>query len=169
MKRTILFAIIALSATLAHAQTPLSFGTMNGMRPAFRQFPQMSDTNTLRSKWSLNKYIGISAGFSTLFGGTTFQSIPVGFQLNRQLTNNLVAFAGVSVAPTLMQFNRAFYQPKTSFMNANNFGVLSTAELGLMYINNERTFSISGSIGVSRGYYDGYSPFYAPATTPVRK
>ncbi|MFT3703425.1 MAG: hypothetical protein QM802_13700 [Agriterribacter sp.] len=38
----------------------------------------------------------------------------------------------------------------------NSFGIYPRAELGLMYINDEKTFSISGSISVQRG---GYSAF----------
>jgi hypothetical protein len=93
-------------------------------------------------------------------------------QLNRQLTNNVYAFAGVSVAPSFLHYNGAFYQPginkSNSFMNANNFGTYSVAHMGLMYINNERTFSISGSIGVGRSSYNSYSPFYAPNSHLLR-
>lgn len=171
MIRTILFAAI-LTSTVAtvKAQTPLSFGSMD--QPAFRHFNSMADSNTLRKKWFLTKYAGISSGFVAFKGGSgTFLSAPVGLQINRELTNNVYGFAGVSVAPTLFHFNSAFYQPginkNNSFTNANNLSVNPAAYMGLMYINNERTFSISGSIGVSRSNYNNYSRFYAPATYPV--
>ncbi|RYY17728.1 MAG: hypothetical protein EOO04_25030 [Chitinophagaceae bacterium] len=48
----------------------------------------------------------------------------------------------------------------------NRFGVFSRAEAGLMYINDERTFSISGSIGVSN--YN-YPSFGHPATNGIRQ
>lgn len=103
-----------------------------------------------------------------------FLSAPAGLQINRQLTNNLYAFAGVSVAPTFFHFNSALYQPyqpgvnkNNNFMNANNLSINPTARMGLMYINSERTFSISGSIGVSRSSYNGYLPIYSPANAPV--
>ena len=171
MKRTILFAAIILSAVAVKAQAPLSFGSMNGMQPAFRHFHQVGDSNTLRKKWFVTKYAGISTGFVAFNGGSgTFLSAPVGLQLNRQLTNNLYAFAGVSVAPTFFHFNGAFYQPgvnkNNSFMNANNFGINPAAHMGLLYTNDERTFSISGSISVSRSNYNSYSPFYTPANSP---
>ena len=172
MKRTILFAAIILSAVAVKAQSPLSFGAMNGMQPAFRHFHQVGDSNTLRKKWFITKYAGISTGFVAFNGGSgTFLSAPVGLQLNRQLTNNLYAFAGVSVAPTFFHFNGAFYQPgvnkNSSFMNANNFGINPSAYMGVMYVNDERTFSISGSISVSRSNYYNHSPFYAPDNSSV--
>lgn len=176
MIRTFLFAAILISAVAVKAQTPLSFGSMNGIQPAFRHFNQVGDSNNLRKKWFVTKYAGISTGFIAFNGGSgTFLSAPVGLQLNRPLTNNLYAFANVSVAPTFFHFNSAFYQPginkNNGFMNANNFGnnfsINPAAQVGLMYINNEKTFSISGSIGVSRNSYNNYSPFYAPANSPV--
>jgi hypothetical protein len=172
MIRTILLGVILISAVAVKAQSPLSFGSVNGFQPAFRHFNQVVDTNNLRKKWFVTKYAGLSSGFVAFNGGSgTFLSAPVGLQINRQLTNNLYAFAGVSVAPSFFHFNSAFYQPginkNKSLMNGGNFGTYSAAHLGLMYINNERTFSISGSIGVSRYSYNRHSPFYAPANSPV--
>jgi hypothetical protein len=172
MIRTILFAAILLSAVAVKAQSPLSFGTMNGTQSAFQHFHQVADTNNVRKKWFVTKYASISSGFVAFRGGSgTFLSAPVGLQLNRQLSNNVYAFAGVSVAPTFFHYNGAFYQPginkSNSFMNANNFGTYSAAHMGVMYINNDRTFSISGSIGVGRSSYYNQSPFYAPGNSPM--
>jgi hypothetical protein len=170
MKRTFFFAAILFSAVSVKAQMPLSFGGMNGMQPGYRHFSQVGDSNNLKKKWFLTKFAGISTGFVAFRGGSgTFVSAPVGVQLNRQLTNNLYAFANVSVAPTYMNFNGAFYQPGigkfNSFANPNKFEINPAAQIGLMYINPERTFSISGSIGVSRSNYYGYGvgPIYNPA------
>ncbi|MBO9634929.1 MAG: hypothetical protein J7578_17595 [Chitinophagaceae bacterium] len=171
MKRIILFATIILSAVMVHAQSPLLFGPSGGMQPAFPHFNQKADTNSLGKKWSLTKYAAVSAGFMGLKGGNAnFLSAPMGVQLNRQLTNNVFAFAGVSVTPAYFHYNSPLYQPVANmnmhkgFMNGNNFDVYPAAQMGLMYINNERTFSISGSIGVSRSYYNYYQPsFYNPA------
>jgi hypothetical protein len=168
MIRSILFAAILISTVAVKAQSPLSFGSANGMQPAFRHFGQVADTNHLRKKWFVTKYAGISSGFVAFNGGSgAFLSAPVGLQLNRQLTNNIYAFAGVSAAPSYFQYNSAFYQPGmykyNNFVNPGNFGTYSAAHMGLMYINNDRTFSISGSIGVSRYRYNGYYPLYVPA------
>lgn len=172
MRRIILFAAILLSAVAVKAQTPLSFGSMNGMQPGFRHFNQVADTNHIQKKWFLTKYAGLSTGFVAFNGGSgTFLSAPVGLQINRSLTNNVYAFAGVSVVPTYFHYNGTFYQPgigkSTRFMNPNNFDINPTAYMGMMYINDERTFSISGSISVGRSNYNMYSPYYAPANAPL--
>jgi len=176
MKRTILFAAILISAVAVKAQTPLSFGTIDYTQPAFRHFGQVADSNSLHKKWFFSKYSGISTGFVAFNGGSgTFLSAPVGLRLYRQLNNNVYAFAGVSVAPTFFHSNSAaFYQPGISkysgFMNGNNFGINPSAHMGVMYINDEKTFSISGSISVSRGGYNyyNYSPSTIPAHYPIR-
>lgn len=171
MVRIILFAVMLISAVAVKAQSPLSFGSMNGMQPAFRHFNQV-DSSILSKKWFVTKYAGISQGFVGFNGGnSSFLSVPVGLQINRQLTNNVYAFAGVSAAPSYLYYNSPFYpsvlNKNNSLMNVNNFGTYSTVQMGLMYINNERTFSISGSIGVSRSRYNNYLPLYAPANSPV--
>lgn len=169
MRRTILLGAIVISAVAVKAQSPLSFGSVNGMQPAFRHFHQVGDTNNLQKKWFVTKYAGISAGFVAFRSGT-FLSAPVGLQINRQLTNNVYAFAGISVAPSFYHYSGAFYQPGVNkyntLLNGNNFGTYSAAHMGLMYINDERTFSISGSISVGRSSYHSYLPYYSPANSP---
>lgn len=171
MIRIILVAAVLMSVVTVKAQSPLSFGAMNGMQPSFRQFNYEIDTSKLQKKWFLTKYAGISAGVVG-FNGTagTFLSAPIGLQLNRQLTNNVFAFAGISAMVAYSPYLSSSFQPainkNNGFMNVNRFGTYSAANVGMMYINNERTFSISGSIGVSRNDFNNYSPFYAPATTP---
>lgn len=163
MKRIILFAAILVAAVVVKAQSPMTFGAMD--QPFFRHYGQVADTNAHQKKWFFSKYAGISTGFMAFRGGGgSFLSAPVGVQLYRQLNNNVYAFAGLSVAPSLFNYTTPFYQPKTSFMNANNLGVYSSAHMGLMYINDDRTFSISGSIGV--GNYYGRSPYYGPVNAP---
>jgi len=169
MIRQILFAAVLLSAATAKAQMPLGFGTMNSTHPAFRHFNQLPDTNTTKKKWFLTKYAGISAGL--LFfngGGGSYLSAPIGIQINRQLSNNVFAFAGISAAPTIFNFGSPLSQGANKtygFMNGNNLGVYSAAHVGLMYTNDERTFSISGSVSVGR--YDGRNPYYSPAYNPA--
>lgn len=175
MIRTILFftAIVLCSVTVK-AQMPLSFGAMNGGQVMFQHFRQMPDTNQLQKKWFVTKYASLSTGFVGFRGGSaTYLSAPVGVQLNRQLTNNLYAFAGLELAPTYLHYNSMFSQPgldkSNGFMNANHFSTYTTARMGLMYVNPERTFSISGSIGVSRRNFGGYAPVYAPTYNPAVK
>jgi hypothetical protein len=168
MKRIILFAAILISAMVVKAQAPLGFGAVN--QPFFRHYGQVADSNAHPKKWFFSKYASISAGYTWFNGGGgPFLSAPMGLQINRQLTNNIYAFAGVSVAPTIFNFNSPYNQSfnKTnSFMNANRFGAYSSAYMGVMYVNDERTFSISGSIGVSNYY--GQSPFYTPHNPTIK-
>ena len=112
-------------------------------------------------KWFLTKYSGISTSFSFFKGGNaTVFAVPVGLQINRRLNDNFYAFAGVSAAPAYINFNRSFLSgngsktfQNNSNLNTNGFGMYSRAEMGLMYINNDKTFSISGSIGIERSSY----------------
>ncbi|MBO9204336.1 MULTISPECIES: hypothetical protein [Niastella] len=168
MKRTILFAAILISAVVVKAQAPLGFGSMN--QPFFRHYGQVADSNTHQKKWFLSKYAGISAGYMFFNGGGgPYLSAPMGLQLNRQLNNNVYAFAGVSVAPAIFNFGSPFTQPgykASPFMNNNRFGAYSSAYMGVMYVNDERTFSISGSIGVSNYY--GHSPYYSPTAPTIK-
>jgi hypothetical protein len=121
-----------------------------------------------KKKWFISKYSGLSTSFSFFKGGNaTVISAPMGLQLNRSLNNNVYAFAGVSVAPAYINLNSSFMNNGFNKVNANNsfkssaLGIYSRAELGLMYVNDERTFSISGSIGVERNSFP--MPAYNPS------
>jgi hypothetical protein len=164
--RTIIFISILLSVTGLKAQRflPGSFidnTYRGGVISAVRQNDSAS-----KKKWLFSKYSGISTSFTFFKGGSaTVVSAPIGLQLNRRLNNNLYAFAGVSVAPAYVNFNQSFMtadfnktNPNNSFFKSSSLGIYSRAELGLQYINDERTFSISGSIGVERNNYA--MPFY---------
>lgn len=113
------------------------------------------------SKWFVSKYAGVSTGFTFYKGGhATIFSAPVGLQLNRRLSNNVYAFAGLSAAPAYINFNHSFLSADVDKVNANNrflksgyIGMYSRADVGLMYMNDAKTFSISGSIGIERNTY----------------
>ncbi len=121
-------------------------------------------------KWTVTKYVGMSTsfGFSNR-GNFTMFAVPVGIQLNRKLSNNWYAFAGVNVAPAYINANPSFLPVSNKFAQGNQFNspgrlnMYSRAELGLMYVNDQKTFSISGSIGVERSSYP-MVPFNHPAT-----
>jgi hypothetical protein len=161
-----------------NAQQGLPPGIMNnsgiGVMPYYR--PQM-DSSALNSKWSFQKYVGISSGFGFFNGGqSSVISAPVGMQLNRRLNKNLYAFAGLTVAPSYFTYNRSFNDfniyksnPGNTRFNSNGFGIYSRAEAGLMYINDERTFSISGSIGIDRSNYPAYPAYPVSGTSPQRQ
>ncbi|SHN23960.1 hypothetical protein SAMN05216311_107213 [Chitinophaga sp. CF418] len=172
MIRAIIFIAILMSAIATKAQLPLFSGAQNSMQPVFGNPGQAADTNYLRKKWFVTRYAGISTGFVAFKGGSSnYLSAPLAWQVNKQFTNNIYAFGGVSATPYLLQYNGAVYQPgndKNSFMRANNFGINPAARIGVMYINSDRTFSITGSISVSSSSYNGYSPIYAPANSHVK-
>lgn len=127
-----------------------------------------------QKKWSLTKYSNISTSFSFFKGGNAMIiAAPMGLQLNRRLTNNLYAFAGVSIAPAYISLHSSFMNPGADKMNAgsrfnsNSLGLYSRAELGLMYVNDERTFSISGSVGIERS--NSPMPVFAPLNVNQNK
>lgn len=167
MKRILLIAAFFMAAVAANAQSPVPFGGLSTSPLSFGHNHAV-DTNGLRSKWSLVKYASISTGFVAFRGGSgSFFSAPLGLQLNRQLSNNLIAFGGISVTPSYFYSNNAFYQPgfknggfsNGNLMNRGSFGTYPSAQVGVMYTNDQRTFSISGSVSVTRSTYGGFAPF----------
>ena len=158
--------IIALLSFLSpRAQTHLPVSSMyySEWRP-FPGYNPLNDSSHVNQKWYFSNYTGISAGLGfSGSGSTTFLSAPVGLQLNRQLNNNVIAFAGISAAPAFFSFSHSFTDPALyksypgSYLpNTYGFGMHARAELGLMYVNDAKTFSISGSIGVERSSYPIY-------------
>lgn len=164
--RTIIIIAIMFSVTALKAQTFLP-GSFPGytQRAAFANNIRLDDSLS-KKKWSLSRYSGLSTSFTFFKGGNaTIVAAPLGLQLNRRLTDNLFAFANVSVAPAYINFNRSFINMdfnKTSQSNpfrSNSFGMYSSASLGLMYINENKTFSISGSLSVEKNNYP-MLPYY---------
>ncbi|WP_315815089.1 hypothetical protein [Paraflavitalea speifideaquila] len=164
--RLLLCLVFCVAGFSLKAQTNYPNGMM-GLHPAqFNQYPIIPDSSNAKKKWSLSKYGGISTGFSFFNGGqATFLSAPIGIQLNRRLNNNLYAFTGLSIAPSYLNFNNGFSHPPGFNKNypggnvygLNQFAIPARVEMGLMYVNDQRTFSLSGSVGVSRyGYQYGY-------------
>ncbi|MHA4809523.1 hypothetical protein ACX0G9_15525 [Flavitalea flava] len=162
----ILLTIMALMSFLSpKAQTYLP-GSGLGYSPwlSHSGFNQFVDSSRSNHKWHLSKYAGLSAG-SVFFagGGTSFLSAPVGLQLSYPLNNNLYAFAGVSAAPVF--FNSSYLStypvlnqsyPGSNFSKGYGLGLNSRVEMGLMYINDAKTFSVSGSFGIERSSYPVY-------------
>lgn len=154
------FLLIVFAITLK-AQTNLPGSFQNNIYGStFARHNNVYDSGA-HKKWFISSYSGITAGYSFFsHGGASFVAAPLGLQLNRRLSNNVYAFAGVTVAPTYLNFNQAFLttdlnkvNTSNSFYQPGNFSMYSAATLGLMYINNERTFSVSGRISVERSNY----------------
>ncbi|MDQ6813160.1 MAG: hypothetical protein M3040_05455 [Bacteroidota bacterium] len=159
--RIVIFIAFLLLVTGLRAQTFLPGQFINpGYRGSLINSNHLNDS-TAKKKWFVSKYSGISTSFTFFKGGNaTVVSAPLGLQLNRKLTNNFYAFAGVSVAPAYISFNQSFAPSDFNKANLSNglfksssLGIYSRAELGLQYINDDRTFSISGSIGIERNAY----------------
>ncbi len=167
----ILVLIFALASfTSSRAQMPYYPGTMNyAQGGASPYFSSINDSNAVKKKWSLHKYGGISIGYSFFNGGSaSVFSAPIGLQLNRQLNNNVFAFAGISAAPSYVNFSRSFMNADIKKYTTNSLGMYSRIEAGLMYISDDRTFSISGSIGVERNSYPVH-PYYNRTSLPKQQ
>lgn len=165
--RKLLFIAILFSFTTAKSQIAgLSTFPMYSQRPVFLNNSQDS---TINKKWFLTTFSGLSTGISFFKGGSaTYLAAPFGLQLNRRLNNNLYAFASASIVPAFTNFNTNFINPGfnknfgNSYFSPNSFEINPAVSLGLMYINDARTFSISGSISAERNTYP-VLPYYPPA------
>jgi len=158
--RLLLVLVILISSVALKAQSLLPINYID-----YTQRQALTQNNfhdsASNKKWSLNKFGGISTSFSFFRGGNaTVVAAPIGLQLTRKLNNNLYAFAAISVAPAYVNFNRSFLSSNAnkgfqnnSFLKSNSFDMYSRAEMGLMYINDNKTFSISGSISIERSSY----------------
>ena len=123
-------------------------------------------------KWFFSTYRGISTSVSFFKGGSaSIFSAPMGLQLNRRLNNNLYAFANATIAPSYISMNPSFitggFNKNFSANNSrqNSFGLYPAVSVGLMYVNDAKTFSISGSISAERSTYP-LLPFYSGNNTP---
>ena len=130
------------------------------LSPGFGVYPQnttLLNNNHLHDsvaapKWFFSSYRGLSTSISFFKGGNaSIFSAPMGLQLNRRLNNNWFAFANVLVAPSYISINPSYQSGFNKNFNnnsfkQNSFGLYPAASLGLMYVNDARTFSISGSI-----------------------
>ena len=147
--------------------------------PGVSLYPQQSAFNnnhlhdTLSSpKRFFSSYSGLSTSVSFFKGGNaSVFSAPMGLQLNRRLTNNWYAFANVSVAPSYVSINPSYLSGfNKNFSNdpskQNSFGLYPVASVGVMYMNDAKTFSISGSVSTERGYYPGMR--WYPANTATQ-
>jgi len=175
--RFLVSVVILFFSFSLQGQTSLPVSAIGYHNPFFPGSEGRYIHSVSNKKWSLGSYSGISAGYMFFKGGSAnYISAPVGLQLNRRLNNNLYAFGGVSVNPTYFNFSqplplsgisKGYYT--NGVFGASNFGIYPKAELGLMYMNDEKTFSISGSISVQRGGYTAfpYQPVSSSNTNPL--
>ena len=123
----------------------------------------LQDSGKLNYKWQLKPYASLSAGYIFLNGGISYLSAPVGIMLFRPLNKNVTAFTGLSVAHTVFSVNSLYTYPAllhsypgNTFSNRYGLGLNARVEGGLIYTNDAKTFSISGSVGIGRDSYPVY-------------
>jgi len=172
--RIILLISLALSFTTAKSQmiAPYGFSTNNFIN----KIP--TSDSIAKHKWFLSANRSLYTGISFFNGGNaTFVALPMSVQLNRRLNNNLYAFANVAATPSYINLNPSYLNNgfgksfQSSTFNPNSLRLNPSASLGLMYINDARTFSISGSISAERSRYP-LIPFYNTGqntVAPARK
>jgi hypothetical protein len=113
-------------------------------------------------KWQVQPYASVEIGY-TFFrgGGVSYASVPAGVVVIHPLTSNVSAFAGVAVAPVAFSMNQLYSPSGNNFSRPYGLGGNAAIQAGLIYTNDAKTFSISGSIQVDRGSYPVY-----PSTRP---
>ena len=172
--RIILLIGMLFSFAAVKAQTVLPFGAADYLQTAGVINNIRTTGSVSTHKWFLSSYRSISTGISFFNGGNaTIFAAPMGVQLNRRLNKNLYAFANATVAPAYINFNRSFI---TAGSNKNygynttgisSFDIYPAVSLGLMYVNDQKTFSISGSISAERSNYP-LLPYYPAGNSRQR-
>lgn len=169
--RIMIILAVFMSALSLQAQTTLPVSLADRTQPnAYHHFGD----STVPKKWFVSTYTGISSSISFFKGGhSTVLAVPLVLQLNRRLSNNWYAYVAVSAAPAMVNFS-GNYQPavtgkawsNSNFLRSNSLGIYSRAEMGLMYVNDAKTFSISGSIGVENSSYPMGAFYHLGAMQP---
>lgn len=158
--RLLLIFLASLTVLVSKAQTPAGSGL------GFLPWQQSLDVNPI-SSWQVRPYASVSAGYIFAGRGISYLYAPVGVALYHPLTGNLTAFAAATIAPTVFNFNTFNGSPMAK-PYGNTFGGLNLntgISGGLIYTNDAKTFSISGSLSVQRSSY----PVYVPAKTTTTR
>lgn len=176
--RTLLTALVLTTFLFTKGQSHLPIPTTAyGFAPAvgFAPWASFIPYSTLaggnpNQKWQIRPYADLSLGY--LFvngGGTSYLAAQTGVALIHPLTKNVSAFAGVTASPVLFSVNRLYTEPAlnspNNFSRPYNLGLNTGIQAGLMYTNDDKTFSISGSVGIERGS----NPYYPVNRTTTKK
>jgi hypothetical protein len=173
--RTFLTILISLAVLSASAQSPLPVGApVNApvgapaatLRPVNTPYLggaplPTRDSGSFNHQLQLRPYASISTGYIFLNRGISYLSAPVGLALVYPINRNISAFAGASASPVVFSVNQLNSYPDNNFAKPRsyNFGWNARVEGGLMYTNDAKTFSISGSVGVERGSSPAYPAY----------
>jgi hypothetical protein len=177
--RTLLTALVLTSFLFTKGQSHLPIPTSAyGYTPAtggFAPWANFIPYSTLaggnpNQKWQVRPYANLSIGYLFLNGGgTSYLAAQTGVALVHPLSKNVSAFAAVSASPVLFSVNRLYTDPAlnspNNFSRPYNLGLNAGIQGGLIYTNDDKTFSISGSIGIERGSY----PLYPANRTTTKK
>jgi len=149
------------------SQTTLPAGNIDYLQEQNRMNNTSNHDSIAPHKWFFSTYQGLSTSVLFFKGGSaSLVAMPLELQLNRRLNNNFYAFAGVGVTPSYLNFNRSFVNGNFNkiypgnMLGPNGFDIHPSVSLGLMYINDARTFSISGSISAERSSGYPLMPYY---------
>ncbi|PWT94582.1 MAG: hypothetical protein C5B52_19635 [Bacteroidetes bacterium] len=172
-KLQFILGIVALLIIESSRAQNYSYGSpyhLNSFQTVLPDYQSIQESRLSNHRWFVSRYAALSMGNTFYPHANAFYfSAPMGLQLNRSLNKNWYAFAGAYVAPTYTSFNHSMmYAPYSkgftgSAYPPNYFTVNPGVQAGLMYISNDGSFSVSGSI---RAEYHSY-PVYRPA--PTRK
>jgi hypothetical protein len=160
--RIVLSILILMTFLSTKAQTYLPGHSLAlGYTPWQPFMPSVAfGSGDLTQKWAVRPYASLQAGYAFFHGGVSFLSIPAGLALLHPLNNNLSAFAGVSAAPVAFSMNRLYTEPTANtpgnFSRPYGLGLNTGVQAGLIYTNDAKTFSISGSVELERGSYPVY-------------
>jgi hypothetical protein len=160
-----LFATFTFFASTA--QTHLFPGTTWGYSPWQPYVPYSQFINPgLNRGWQIQPFASASIGYTFIGGGVSYLAAPVGIALFHPLNNNFTAFGAATLTPAVFHFS-SLYSASPAYPGNSLTGLSVNAGItgGVIYTNDAKTFSISGSISVQRGS----SPAYIPPATFTRK
>lgn len=164
--RLILFVVLAITFLgTAKAQNISEVNNFGNQKSQYHVDSVNANKIFPEKKWFISKSMGFSSGMLFYNGGNaSIFAAPISLQLNRRLSNNWYAFAGLAITPAYVNFNNNFIKAPINkfgqgFNNSpsNNFSINPRATMGLMYTNDQKTFSISGSISIEKSNYS-YAP-----------
>jgi len=177
---TLLLSMVCLSA-FTQTPTPVNYSFSPLFSPAFSPLPTIitfpSYDASRPNRWQLRPFASISAGYLFYNGGSaSYLSAPIGLALIRPLNPNWTVFGAATVSPVAVQGNHLWTSPindpnyhGSPFSSGYNLGINTGIQGGLMYTNQDKTFSISGSVHVERSSYPVYPTYQSTPTKPGKQ
>jgi len=169
--------LVSMACLSAFAQTPTFTPVFS---PAFTPLPSIITFPSYNShpyRWQLKPFASVSAGYLFYNGGSaSYLSAPVGLALIRPLNPNWTVFGAATVSPVAVQGSRLWTSPindptyhGSPFSSGYNLGINTGIQGGLMYTNQDKTFSISGSVHLERSSYPVYPTYQSSPNRPGKQ